>query len=95
MLLICVDDLRPELGAFGADHIHSPHIDGLAAEGRSFTRHYVQAPTCGASRYALLTGRYSEGGAGRGNGALVRRARRLAGGEAVAPAGGSAALVMG
>lgn len=85
VLLICVDDLRPELGAFGADHIHSPHIDGLAAEGRSFTRHYVQAPTCGASRYALLTGRYSEGGAGRGNGALVRRARRLAGGEAVAP----------
>ena len=85
VLLICVDDLRPELGAFGVEYIHSPHIDGLAAEGRSFTRHYVQAPTCGASRYALLIGRYSEGGAGRGNDALVQRARRRVEGEAVAP----------
>ena len=58
VLLICVDDLRPELKCFGKTYIHSPNIDGLAAQGRYFTRHYVQAPTCGASRFALLTGRY-------------------------------------
>ncbi|MFT5468074.1 MAG: iduronate 2-sulfatase [Verrucomicrobiales bacterium] len=58
VLLICVDDLRPELKSFGVDYIHSPNIDKLAAEGRAFTKHYVQAPTCGASRYTLLTGRY-------------------------------------
>ncbi len=76
LLLICVDDLRPELRCYGADYIHSPNIDRLAASGRAFSRHYVQAPTCGASRYALLTGRYARDGAGRGNGALVARAKR-------------------
>lgn len=58
VLLICIDDLRPELGCYGADYISSPRIDSLAAEGRRFQRHYVQAPTCGASRFALLTGKY-------------------------------------
>ncbi len=58
VLLICVDDLRPELNCYGVDYIHSPNIDRLAATGRLFRRHYVQAPTCGASRYALLTGQY-------------------------------------
>ena len=71
VLLICIDDLRPELKCFGKDYIHSPNIDALAARGRAFTRHYVQAPTCGASRYALLTGTYGPAG----NGALFRRAQ--------------------
>ena len=56
VLLICVDDLRPELGCYGRDWMHTPHIDQLAATGRRFERHYVQAATCGASRYALLSG---------------------------------------
>ena len=50
ILLICVDDLRPELNCFGKSYIQSPNIDRLAATGRAFHRHYVQAPTCGASR---------------------------------------------
>jgi len=58
VLLICIDDLRPELKCFGVDYIHSPNIDELAAKGRAFQRHYVQAPTCGASRFTLLTGTY-------------------------------------
>jgi iduronate 2-sulfatase len=73
VLLICIDDLRPELASYGASYIRSPHIDRLAAAGRAFTRHYVQAPTCGASRYTLLTGRYG----GAGNDALFRRAARI------------------
>jgi iduronate 2-sulfatase len=73
ILLLCVDDLRPELACFGVDYIHSPNMDQLAATGRSFARHYVQAPTCGASRYALLMGRYGAAG----NDALFRRAREL------------------
>ena len=58
VLLICIDDLRPELGCYGVDYVKSPQIDALAAESRVFGRHFVQAPTCGASRYALLTGTY-------------------------------------
>ncbi|MBI1311312.1 sulfatase-like hydrolase/transferase [bacterium] len=73
VLLLCIDDLRPELNCFGKDYIHSPNIDALAARGRAFQRHYVQAPTCGASRYALLTGMYGP----YGNGALFARGERL------------------
>lgn len=56
VLLILVDDLRPELGSFGAPHVVSPSIDRLASEGVAFDRAYVQAPVCGASRASLLTG---------------------------------------
>ena len=58
VLLICVDDLRPELNSFGASYIQSPNIDRLASQGRPFHHHYVNAPSCGPSRYTLLTGRY-------------------------------------
>lgn len=73
VLLICVDDLRPELKSFGKEYIHSPNIDQLAQSGRAFQRHYVQAPTCGASRYTLLTGRYGT----YGNHALFARAAEI------------------
>lgn len=73
VLLICVDDLRPELGCYGVDYIRSPNIDSFASEGRLFQRHYVQAPTCGASRYALLTGTYGP----TGNNGLFARAASI------------------
>ena len=73
VLLICIDDLRPELKCFGADYIHSPNIDRIAAQGRAFNQHYSNAPTCGASRYTLLTGRYGSAG----NNALFQRAKDL------------------
>lgn len=73
VLLLCIDDLRPELNCFGASYIESPNIDRLASIGRAFHRHYVQAPTCGASRFTLLTGRYG----GNNNGALFQRAGAL------------------
>lgn len=74
VLLICVDDLRPELNCFGKSYIHSPNIDQFAKSGRAFVRHYVQAPTCGASRYALLTGQYGAAS----NAALFQRAAKMA-----------------
>ncbi len=56
ILFIAIDDLRPELGCYGNDIIKSPNIDQLASEGVLFSNHFVQVPTCGASRYSLLTG---------------------------------------
>ena len=56
VLFICIDDLRPELGCYGNELIHSPNLDKLAAEGTLFNNHFVAVPTCGASRYSLLTG---------------------------------------
>ena len=81
VLLICVDDLRPELACFGASYIRSPNMDQLAARGRVFRSHYVQAPTCGASRFTLLTGRYGSAG----NGALFQRAAKLKADPAAVP----------
>jgi arylsulfatase A-like enzyme len=57
VLFIAVDDLRPELGSYGG-LAKTPNLDRLAAEGVRFDRQFVQVPTCGASRFALLTGRY-------------------------------------
>jgi len=57
VLMVCVDDLRPELGCYGAGHIVSPHIDRLASQGRLFARHYIQSAVCGPSRCSLLTGK--------------------------------------
>ncbi len=73
VLLICIDDLRPELASFGVSYIRSPNIDRLASSGRIFRSHYVQAPPCGASRYTLLTGRYG----GASNSALFQRAEKM------------------
>lgn len=56
VLFIAIDDLRPELGCYGENHMVTPHIDALAKQGRVFRHHYVAVPTCGASRYALMTG---------------------------------------
>lgn len=56
VLLLMIDDLRPELGTLGASHVRSPRIDELAASGVLFRQAYVQAPVCGASRASMLTG---------------------------------------
>ena len=56
ILFIAVDDLRPELNFYGANHIKSPNLDKLAGESLIFERSYCNVPVCGASRASLLTG---------------------------------------
>ncbi len=56
ILFIAVDDLRPELGTYGARHIKSPAIDNLASQSLVFERAYCNIPVCGASRASLLSG---------------------------------------
>ena len=77
ILLICIDDLRPELKSFGADYIVSPNIDALAENGVSFQKHFVNAPSCGPSRYTLLTGQYGSAN----NDALFRRSYQISAGD--------------
>ena len=59
VLFILADDLRPELGCYGAPVV-TPNIDRLAAGGTVFTRAYCNIPVSGASRASLLTGVYPE-----------------------------------
>jgi len=61
ILLICIDDLRPELNCYGAGHIISPHIDALAEESVLFTRAYTQQAVCAPSRNTLMTGLRPDG----------------------------------
>ncbi len=56
VLFIVVDDLRPELGAYGVSAINTPNIDALAAQGTRFTRAFAQMSTCSPSRTSVMTG---------------------------------------
>lgn len=55
ILFIAIDDLRTELGCYGASQVKSPNIDQLAQDALVFNRAYCNVPVCGASRASLLT----------------------------------------
>ena len=56
VLFIAVDDLRPELGIYGAGHVHSPRIDALGRSGTVFRHAYCQQAVCNPSRASIMTG---------------------------------------
>jgi iduronate 2-sulfatase len=56
VLFIAVDDLRPELGCYGANYMRTPHIDRLASRGLLFGRAYCQVAVCNPSRISVLSG---------------------------------------
>lgn len=55
VLMIMVDDLRPQLNCYGDTDIISPNIDRLAQNGVMFSRAYCNIPVSGASRASILT----------------------------------------
>ncbi len=56
ILFIAVDDLRCDLGSYGARHVKSPNLDRLAASGVMFSRAYCQQAVCNPSRVSVMTG---------------------------------------
>lgn len=60
VLMICVDDLRPDLGCYGNELIESPNIDKLASNAVLFGKHYVSSAICGPSRTSMLTGKFQQ-----------------------------------
>ncbi len=57
VLFLCSDDLRPELGCYGAPLAKTPNLDKLAAEGVLFENAYCQQAICSPSRASLMTGK--------------------------------------
>ncbi|MEM7456528.1 MAG: sulfatase, partial [Planctomycetota bacterium] len=55
VLLILVDDLKPQFGAYGFDEVHSPNLDRLAERGMRFDRAYCNQAVCAPSRNNLMT----------------------------------------
>src|SRR5215212_3410717 len=59
IIVILADDLGyADLGCFGGVDIETPELDRMAREGMRLTDFHMAAPTCTASRAALLTGCY-------------------------------------
>ncbi|ACA87923.1 arylsulfatase [Shewanella woodyi] len=58
VIYFLADDLGVgDLGSYGQQHIRTPNIDKLAAEGMRFSRHYAGSSVCAPSRASLMTGR--------------------------------------
>jgi N-sulfoglucosamine sulfohydrolase len=55
---IVAENFSLEFGCYGAPHVHTPHIDSLAAQGTRFTHVYATSPVCAPSRSAFMTGMY-------------------------------------
>lgn len=56
VLLIAIDDLKPNIGAYGDAIAKTPNIDRLAARGLRFDNAYTNQALCSPSRNALLVG---------------------------------------
>eukprot|EP00040_Diaphanoeca_grandis_P034611 m.215491 g.215491 ORF g.215491 m.215491 type:complete len:620 (+) comp33188_c0_seq1:219-2078(+) len=62
VLMIVVDDLRPQLGAYNVSVCNgikmvTPNIDKLASRGLTFKHHYNQYSVCSPSRNSFMSGR--------------------------------------
>lgn len=68
IIFILADDLGyADLGAYGQEHIRTPHLDKMAQEGLVFTRFYAGSTVCAPSRSSLLTGQHTGRTPIRGN----------------------------
>ncbi|WP_230981260.1 sulfatase [Echinicola salinicaeni] len=56
ILLLLVDDLKPNLGVYGDPVAVSPNVDKLANSGMRFDMAYCNQAVCVSSRYNLLLG---------------------------------------
>lgn len=56
VLMLWVDDLRPQMQCYGVQEMQTPNLDRLAAQSLKFNRAYCNIAVCGASRASVMTG---------------------------------------
>ncbi len=54
VVLIVIDDLRPEYQSVGGP-VEAPNLDALAERGVIFRNHFANVPVCGASRASMMS----------------------------------------
>ena len=59
ILWLTSEDMSADLGAYGDAYAETPHIDGLAEQGVTYTNAFATAPVCSPARFTLLTGIYA------------------------------------
>ena len=57
VIMIAVDDMRPELNCYGCEYMKTPNMNALAAESVTFDRMYTGLALCAPSRTIFLTTR--------------------------------------
>ncbi|XAL99273.1 sulfatase-like hydrolase/transferase [Phycisphaeraceae bacterium D3-23] len=61
IVLIMADDLGyGDLGCYGSEDQHTPHLDALADAGIRLTDYHSNGTVCSPTRAALMTGRYPQ-----------------------------------
>ena len=60
VLVVAIDDLRPETEPYGFSHMSTPHFAKFAASATVFERAYVAVALCMPSRTAILTSRRAD-----------------------------------
>ncbi|HIO17040.1 MAG TPA: hypothetical protein EYN24_08015 [Gammaproteobacteria bacterium] len=58
LVIVSDEHTREALGCYGADHMHTPNIDGLARRGTRFSHAYTPSPICVPARACIATGTY-------------------------------------
>lgn len=58
ILWIVGENLKLDLGCYGAKNVHTPNLDGLAADGMRYTHAFSTSPVCAPSRSAFFVGMY-------------------------------------
>lgn len=56
LFLISDDHTAADLGCYGNTHIHTPHLDRMAAQGARFTNCSVSSAQCSPNRSSIFTG---------------------------------------
>lgn len=59
ILWIVAENLKLDLGCYGAKNVKTPILDSLAAKGMRYTHTFSTAPVCATSRSAFFVGMYS------------------------------------
>jgi len=58
ILWIVGENLKLDLGCYGARNVKTPNLDGLAKEGMRYTHVFSTSPVCAPSRSAFFVGMY-------------------------------------